>query len=574
MTSRPTEAESEPGLVGLYGDAVDTSLATVWEHVARRLPDAVAISVPGRDVTYAEFDDRAARLASGLEAAGVRAGDPVACYLYNGAAYLETVFAAFKLGALPVNVNYRYTGSELGSLLADAGAAAIVFSGSLAAHLGQAVRQVSSLRLLVRAGAAPADVDAPEAVELDELMARCTPRAPEERPGSDRLLMYTGGTTGLPKGVVWRHSDLLNALSVPITRPLGVTSLPQTAEAIAELAVSAHRDGRSPVVMPVVPLMHATGLFNTMGPLMVGGRAVIARPGRLDPRHVWDMVAEQRVGTLIVAGNAVCHPLLEELRSAEARGEPHDLGPLRQILSSGTALSDDVKRELHSRAEVTIIDAVASSEGGPVAFAETRAVGDLPSRFFPLRTTKVLNAQGREVTPGSGEIGLLASSAPMPVGYHKDEARTAETFRTIDGVRYAIPGDFATVETDGAVRFLGRGSGVINTGGEKVYPNEVESVLLTHPDVADAVVVGVPDEVWGERVAAVVALTERGTVDEAGLRAWARQSLAGYKVPRVIVVRRRLERTPTGKLETAWARRTVEQALAAGTPAHPAGDAT
>jgi acyl-CoA synthetase (AMP-forming)/AMP-acid ligase II len=530
---------------------VDASIGTIWEAVAAHLPDAIAISEPGRDYTYAEFDDRAARLAAALDAAGVGPGDTVACYLYNGAAYLETVFAAFKIGAIPVNANYRYTGHELTELLTDADAAAVVFSGTLAGNVTHAAEHVRTLRLLVRVGPG----DGPEAKELDELLASTPPRPRTPRPGSDQLFMYTGGTTGKPKGVIWRQADLLHSLTVPIFRPLG-TGLPATLDEAVEVAVAAHSTGRAPVTMPVVPLMHATGLFNTMGALLVGGRAVTARPGGLDPGHVWETVATQRAGTIIVAGNAVAQPLVDELRAAEEAGAPHDLSSLRAAISSGTVFSDGLKQALHERAQMTITDAIASSEGGPFAFAITRSVDDLPSRFFPVPATKVISPDDRILEPGSGEVGVLAYSGPMPLGYYKDSAKTATTFRTIDGVRYAIPGDHAELDADGAIRFLGRSSGVINTGGEKVHPQEVENALLTHPDVTDCAVVGVPDPTWGENVAAVVATPAAPAERE--LQDWVRRTLAGYKVPRRIVLVDRLPRTPTGKLEVARAKRLVE----------------
>jgi acyl-CoA synthetase (AMP-forming)/AMP-acid ligase II len=540
---------------------VDVSFGTIWEAVARNLPDAVAISEPDRDFTYAEFEDRSARLAAALVHAGVGPGDKVGCYLYNGAAYLETVFAALKIGAVPINVNYRYTSKELSALLEDADAAALVFSGELAGHVTHASHHVATLRLLVRVGAAREDASGPDAGELEEVLAATAPRPVEERPGSDQIFMYTGGTTGKPKGVIWRQADLLHSLRVPIFRPLGVPVLPETLDQAVAIAASARRGGRAPTTMPVVPLMHATGLFNSMGALLVGGRVVTARKGGLDPRDVWATVTRQQVGTIIVAGNAVCRPLVDELVAAEDAGRPHDLGALKSVLSSGTALSDRLKRALHERAAVTIVDAIASSEGGPFAFAVTNGPDDLPARFFPVPATKVINDDDQEVVPGSGQIGVLAYSGPMPLGYYKDAAKTGDTFRVVDGVRYAIPGDLAKVQQDGAVQFLGRGSGVINTGGEKVHPQEVEEALLTHRDVTDAVVVGVPDETWGERVAAVVATGNAALTDEE-LQGAVRRHLAGYKVPRSIVLLPELPRTPTGKLEVAWAKRMVEEASA------------
>jgi 3-oxocholest-4-en-26-oate---CoA ligase len=541
---------------------VDVSFGTIWEAIAAGLPDSVAISEPGRDYTFAEFDDRAARLAAALESAGVGPGDKVACYLYNGAAYLEAVFAAVKLGAVPVNANYRYTREELTALLADADAAALVFSGDLAANVGHAAQSLPSLRLLVRAGPVPAGLPpaVADAPELSGIYATTAPRTPRPRPGSDQLFMYTGGTTGKPKGVIWRMSDLLGSMSAGLLSRLGHAEPPATPDELVAVAREAADAGQSPVVLSVVPLMHATGLFNIMGTLAVGGRAVLTRPGGLDPRHVWETVAAQRVRTLLVAGNAVCQPLVEELLAAEADGRPHDLSSLTSIISSGTVLSDRLKRALHERGNITITDAIASSEGGPFAFAVTSSVADLPSRFYPAAATRVLTADGSPVVPGSGQVGTLAFSGPIPSGYYKDPVKTSATFRVVGDVRYTMPGDLATVEADGAIRFLGRGAGVINTGGEKVHPQEVEDVLLAQPGVTDASVVGIPDETWGERVVAVVA-TENGALTEEELRAAVRRRLAGYKVPRAIVLLPALPRTPTGKLELARVRRLASDAL-------------
>jgi len=533
---------------------VDVSFGTVWEAFARELPDVIAISEPGRDYSYAEFEDRAARLAAALADAGVGPGDKVACYLYNGAAYLETVFAAFKLGAVPVNVNYRYTSDELVALLADADAAALVFSGELAGNVTDVAARLPSLRLLVRVGAVPAaGQPGPDAAGLEELLAAHPPRPARPRPGSDELFMYTGGTTGKPKGVIWRLSDLMHSMEASVFQRIGVRALPGTVDEAVRVAAAARSAGRSPVMMPAVPLMHATGLFNSMGALLAGGRVVTARAGGLDPRHVWETVAAQRVRTLVVAGNAVCQPLVDELAAAERAGRPHDLSSLDSVVSSGTVLSDRLKRALHERASVTITDAIASSEGGPFAYAVTSSVADLPARFFPAAPTRVL-AGDTPVTPGSGQVGVLAFGGPIPRGYYKDTAKTTATFRTVDGIRYTMPGDLAVVEQDGAIRFLGRGAGVINTGGEKVHPQEVEDALLAHPDVTDASVVGVPDETWGERVMAVVA-TASTSLTAAELRDAVRSRLAGYKVPRGIVLLPSLPRTPAGKLELAEVRR-------------------
>ena len=532
---------------------MDVGFGTIWEAVTDRLPDIPAITEPGRTFSRAEFEERASRLASAFVAAGVGPGDTVACYLYNGSAYLETVFAAFKVGAVPINANYRYTGPELASLLADADAAVLVYSASLAANVGTVAEQVPTLKLLVRAGVGDGAPAVAGSQDLDDLLTTHDPRPREPRPGTDRLFMYTGGTTGRPKGVIWQHGDLLHSLTRATYGPLD-RALPESLEEAVEAALDARARDLTPTTLPAVPLMHGTGLFNTIGALLIGGHVVFAPPGRFDARQVWETVAAHDVSTVIVAGNAVCRPLVDELTRAESAGQPHDLSSLRSILSSGTSLSDELKEAFHRRASVTITDALASSEGGPFAFAITSSVDDLPSRFLPVPATKVFGPDDTEVRPGSGEVGVLSYCGPLPLGYHKDAAKSSATFRVIDGVRWSQPGDLVEVLPDGAIRFLGRGSGVINTGGEKVHPAEVEDALLSHPAVRDVVVVGVPDPTWGERVAAIVAVGAASVTPEE-LTEHLRPQLAGYKIPRSITVTDDLPRTPTGKIEMAWAKR-------------------
>lgn len=533
---------------------LDASFGTIIEAVADAVPDRVAVSAPHRDYTYAEFDERAARLATAMLDAGVTAGDKVACYLYNSPAYLETVYAAFKIGAVPVNANYRYTGAELASLLRDADAAVLVYSASLAANVEGIADQVPTMRLVVPVAheTTPQDRDG----DLEGIIVGHDPHPREQRTGADLLFMYTGGTTGKPKGVIWRHRDLLCSLAAPVYGAVR-RGLPDSLDDVVHAASTAATDDALPVTMPVVPLMHATGLFNTIGALLLGGTVVLPEPAGLQPANVWRTVAAKGVKTIIIAGNAVAAPLLAELAAAEARGEHYDLTGLRTVLSSGTAFSDQFKRDLHERSAATIIDAIGSSEGGPFVFGVTRGVDDLPTRFLPVPATRVFSDDDREVAPGSNRVGVLAYSGPAPVGYYKDDTKTDATFRVIDGIRYAIPGDHVSVNADGSIRFLGRKSGVINSGGEKVHPQEVEDVLLSHPAVTDCVVVGAPDPTWGERVAAIVAVAESAAVSEEELQRHTREHLAGYKVPRSIVLLDRLPRTPAGKIEMSWARKQV-----------------
>lgn len=537
---------------------MNVGFATLWERVAAALPDEVAIRHGDTTWTYAQFDDRAARLAAAFRAAGVVAGDRVACLLYNSPAYLETLHAALKLSAVPVNVNYRYLSDELTLLLADAEPAALVFHASLAERVGEVLGRLPAMRLVVQVADEPR-APVPGAVDLDAIVRETPPLAPRPCGGDDRLLVYTGGTTGIPKGVVWTQSALLDATRFSTYRAAGIEP-PDSLEDAVRAAVGLRDRGRRMISLPAVPLMHTTGLLMTMGTLQIGGTVVLA-PGRsLDPAAVLRLVEDEAVTQLVIAGDAVARPLAEEIGRAEAGGRPYDLTSLERIVSSGVAWSDDLKRFLLERRPMQLVEIIGATEGGPFAGAITSSLEQLPTRFVPLPGAIVLADDGSEVMPGSEQIGVLAYTGPMPVGYHGDPERTAATYRWIGGRRYVVPGDFATLTIDGSIRLLGRGSSVINTGGEKIYTKEVEDALLSHPAVVDCVVVGVPDTRWGEAVTALVQLgdgipTADDLIDHVGAR------LAGYKKPRHVLFVDEVRRGPNGKVELRWARELAVERL-------------
>jgi acyl-CoA synthetase (AMP-forming)/AMP-acid ligase II len=539
----------------------DVSFGTIWEGIADALPEAVAVRSPDLTLTYAQFDQRAARLAAALREHGAGPTSTVACYLYNCPQYLETVFAAFKLGAAPVNANYRYREAELTELLADADAEVLVYSASLADAVQHAAAHVPCLRLLVQVGPAalPAVSGAAAVVSYDEVQSTVPPLPRAARPGTDRLLMYTGGTTGRPKGVVWELGELMHGLAFATYGALGRPT-PRTLAGAVDTAVAVYAEGQPRVSLPVVPLMHGTGLFNTFGTLLTAGEVIFTGGTSFDPDRVWQAVQTHRVTSLLIAGNAIARPLVDALAAAERAGRPYDLSSLRTIISSGTIFTDDLKAALHRRSAVTIYDGLAASEGGPFAFAVTASDADLPSQLRPVPGTMVIDAAGEPLAPGSDATGMLAFGGSLPLGYHKDPQRTASTYRTIQGRRCVVVGDYVRYEADGTLRFLGRDSGVINTGGEKVYPAEVEEALLAHPSVIDAVVVGEPDHTWGERVAAVVALgRDAAPITERELVDWLRPRLAGYKLPRRLLLVAALPRTPTGKLEVRRVRELLHE---------------
>lgn len=519
---------------------------TLWKQVAQILPEQPAIWQDGHSLTYRELDDRAGRLAAGLASVGVGAGSRVALYLYSGPEYLEALFAAFKLSATPVNVNYRYQQRELADLLADAAAGALIFHGSLADRVGDVLATLPQLSIAVRVG--DTSHAAPGAVDLDALLATHSPLERADGGPDDELFVYTGGTTGSPKGVVWRHGDLFEAQSGNVFLDAAGCNPPADAGEALRVVEDLARSGAAPRLVPVVPLMHATGLFNSMGTLSLGGTVLFPSGGSLDPAETWRIVQEQQATRMVIAGNAVAWPLADELRRAELEGRPYVLDTLEVISSSGAGWTDDLKRIFHERGHMTLKEVLASTEGGPYAVATTRGVGDLPTGFRLTPMTVVFDADGEPVPSGSEGVGALAYFGPMPRGYHGAPEKTAEVFRWIGATRYVLPGDFVHVSTDGSLSFLGRGSAVVNSGGEKVYPAEVEDALLTHPAVRDVAVVGTPDAVWGEAVTAVVVRSEttvvaQDLIDQVGAQ------LASYKKPRHVVCVDELPRAVNGKID-------------------------
>jgi fatty-acyl-CoA synthase len=529
----------------------DWNFAAVWDGVAAIVPDRDALVCGDRRVSWAEFAARARRLAWFLQTeAGMQPGDRVAIDVTNRPEYLETFYAALVLGCVPVNVNFRYTADELGHLLEDSGAKAVVHHPAFRAVAEQAAARVAAPRPTLLEVGDPYE----RALAASAPPGDWTTRTPS---GDDLIFLYTGGTTGMPKGVMWRNDDLYVAL--------WVSAHPGSPEPPDPLA-AARAGKRASTLLPAAPLMHGTGLFATIAALAGGATIVLVDQQGLDAEAIWDAVAREQVQTLTIVGDVFARPLLDALR---AQPDRWDLSSLRAITSSGVLFSPDVKRGLLDQLSgLTIVDALGASEGlGP---RQAARVGDaeLPAARFSVndRIRVVDEATGRDVVAGSGEIGLLAMGGRIPLGYFGDPEKTAATFRTIDGVRYSVPGDYATVESDGTVRLLGRGSACINTGGEKVYPEEVEAELREHPSVFDCVVVGVPDDRYGERVVALVQVTDGQRLDEGEMTAWCRTRMAGYKSPRRFLVVDTLGRSAAGKAHHEQLRALAQQLLAEDPP--------
>lgn len=515
------------------------NLADLFEAVADAIPDAEAVVAGDRRLTFAALDERATRLAHVLVDRGVRPGDAVGLHLGNCSEYLEGMLAAFKVRAVPINVNYRYVASELAHVLADARAVALLTEPSARPALGG---DCPALGAVLELGES-----------YERALASASPaRDFPARSGDDHYVLYTGGTTGAPKGVVWRHEDVF--FSALGGGNLGGDPIGSPAELLDHV-----RPGRR--LLPTSPLIHGTAHWLAFATLFAGGCVVLDPSRRLRPDRIWQLVERERVTFLVIVGDAFARPLLNALPVT-----PRDVSSLSVILSGGAILSPAVRDELaQALPTVMVVDGFGASETGGQGQMVVVAGADPPGapRFRVGDDTEVLGDDMRPLPRGAGHIGLLARRGRVPLGYLDDPVASAWSFPVVDGVRWAVPGDLATIDADGVVTLLGRGTSSINTGGEKVHPEEVEAHVKSHPAVFDAVVIGVPDPRWGQRVTAIVqARCGRSAPDVDALASHLGGRLAGYKHPRLVIPVDEVVRTASGKPDYRWASAVAADAVA------------
>jgi fatty-acyl-CoA synthase len=521
------------------------NIADVWEAVARVQPDAPAIIQGNRRYSWADFNRRSNGVAARLLASdGAAHQAKVAQYLANSPEYLETLFAAFKAGFVPVNTNYRYTDDELVYLWENADAVAVVFHGSFTSTIERIRDRVPLVRtwLWVDDGSGPC----PEWADTYEAAASAGTdndvQGPWARDGDDLLMLYTGGTTGMPKGTMWRQDDVFVKLDSSSVQPYDYDG------GIEGIERQRLERGAGVSALPACPLMHGTGLMITTGLLAGGGTAVLLPSRQFDAGELLDTIEREKVNGLVIVGDTFCRPMVDAL---DANPGKWDLSSLIIVFSSGVMWSEPVKeRLLKHHPNAILVDILGSSEAIGMAKSISGKARAASTATFELSDDAVvLTDDNRIVEAGSGEIGRVALAGRVPVGYYKDPEKSARTFPVVDGVRYTVPGDYATVEADGSITLLGRGSVVINTGGEKVFPEEVEEAIKTFPGVRDAVAVGVPDDRFGEAVTGIIELQPSVTIDVDELRAHVKRHLAAFKAPRHVVVVDSIGRAPNGKAD-------------------------
>ena len=525
------------------------NFADVWEMAADALGDRLALVVGDQRRTYADLEERANRLAHHLLERGVGPGQHVGLYLENCPEYLEAMLACFKIRAVPINVNYRYVAGELHYLLDNSDAIGVLHGPQHAAVLAGILPDLEGVTWTLETGA-----------PYEAALGAASPARPvvPDRGDDDRYIIYTGGTTGLPKGVVWRQGDAFFAC-------LGGGDPMRVAGEVASAAELPERIGDGITYLPLAPMMHAAAQWTSFMWLFAGGK-VVQMEGSLDPERVWRTVEAEGVNLLTVVGDAVAKPLLDAW-DAMAEGDRPDASSLFAISNGGAPMSTGCKARILDRfPNVMVTDGFGSSEAGiqgssRVVAGDVSGTGAVRFSTAGSKPFLVLDDDDQPVVPGDGVVGRIVTGGRLPLEYHKDPEKTAATFLTVDGERWLITGDLATVAEDGSVELLGRGSTSINTGGEKVHAEEVEGVLHGHPAVADVLVVGVPDERWGSAVTAIVQPVDGATATLEELVAHCRKELSGYKAPKHLVVVDKVVRSPAGKADYRWALTTAVDAL-------------
>ena len=532
----------------------DWNFADVWETVADAQPDRIAQIHGSRRTTWRQFDSRANGIASMLLRAGFQRQDKIALYLYNGPEYLESAFAAMKMGLVPVNTNYRYRGEELRYLWDNADAAAVIFHGAFTDLVAEIRSACPKIRAWIHVDDGAAGCPS-WATPYEQAAVAETERgnAPWGRSGDDLLLIYTGGTTGMPKGVMWRQHDFYMASN---------TSADPPEADLAFVRCRLSSAGTRPIGLPAAPLMHGTGYAFAGTILNRGGTIATLVSRQFDVIELLDTTASAAVTDMCIVGDAFCRPMVDSLDQHPDRWY---LASLKVVSSSGMMWSSDVRQRLLKHApNALLIDFLNSSEASGMGRSITSSKAASKGARFKLgRNAFVIDDAGQPIAAGSGIVGRVAVRGRVPLGYYKDAEKSAATFPIIDGVRCAVPGDYATVEADGTIALLGRGSVSINTGGEKVFPEEVEEAIKTHPDVRDAVVVGVPDERFGQIVAAAVEPIPGRTIDPGAVTEHVRARLARHKAPRQVMIVESVRRSATGKADYTEVKTRIEAWLAA-----------
>jgi len=539
---------------------MNLNFASVWEMVADLVPENDALICGEDAVSWKEYDIRSSKIASALTEAGLGPNSKAGLYLNNSNEYLIGQNAIFKIGGVPINVNYRYVEEELIYLLENSDAEAVFYHACYSSRINEIAKSLPGVKAWIEVS------DGTESkfnlsLNYQDLLNKHSPMKRIHRDPETIYMLYTGGTTGMPKGVMYKQGEFLVFLfrtlkAMGYDVPEDLSDLKSRIEA----SKAANTSIRSLVGCP---LMHGTGMWlGAFLPLLLGGTVITTNNLGFDSDQLWDQVQNKKATNIVIVGDAFAKPMLDALDRAMLQGNAYDLSSVQVIISSGVMWSAEVKQGLLKHHDMKLMDTMGSTEGGMGSSVTTRDNPPETAKFAINPGVIVLADDGEILTPGSKKIGLIGTSGLVPVGYYKDEKKSAETFREVNGIRYSFPGDYAKLEEDGSITLLGRGSNCINSAGEKIYPEEVEEALKKDESVFDCLVVGMPDEKFGQKIVAVVSTVDNQDTDEAKLIENTRKRIAGYKLPKIILFTEEVQRAPNGKANYKWAKAYAKEHLA------------
>ena len=536
---------------------MNLNFASVWEMIADLVPDNDAL-ICGEDVvSWKSYDSRSSKVASALINAGLGANSKAGLYLNNSNEYLIGQNAIFKIGGVPINVNYRYVEEELIYLLDNSDAEAVFYHACYSSRIKQIAKSLPNIKAWIEVADGNKSHFS-DCIRYEEILNDYPPMERIERDPETIYMLYTGGTTGMPKGVMYKQGEFLTFLFRTL-KAMGYDVPEDLSDLEASILASKTNDEFIKSLVGC-PLMHGTGMWlGAFLPLLLGGTVITTSNLGFDPDKLWAQVQDKKATNIVIVGDAFAKPMLDSLDRAKNSNNPFDIGSVKVIISSGVMWSAEVKQGLLSHHDMSLMDTMGSTEGGIGSSVTTRENPSETAKFSINPGVIILADDGEILQPGSDKIGLIGTSGLVPTGYYKDEKKSAETFKEINGTRYSFPGDYAKLESDGTITLLGRGSNCINSAGEKIYPEEVEEAIKTHNDVFDCLVVGMPDEKFGQRIVAVVSTVDNKDLDELALIENTRKKIAGYKLPKQILFTEEVKRAPNGKANYKWAKSFAEE---------------
>ena len=538
---------------------MNLDFASVWEMVADLVPENDAL-ICGEDiVSWKDYDLKSSKVASALVEAGLGPNSKAGLYLNNSNEYLIGQNAIFKIGGVPINVNYRYVEEELIYLLDNSDAEAVFYHACYSSRIYEIAKSLPNIKAWIEVSDGSKS-KFNQGMQFEEILQNYSPMERITRDPETIYMLYTGGTTGMPKGVMYKQGEFL-AFLFRTLKAMGY-DVPEDLNNLEESIKTSKTNDQFIKSLVGCPLMHGTGMWlGAFLPLLLGGTVITTSNLGFDSDQLWKQVEDKRATNIVIVGDAFAKPMLDSLDVAKEKNEPYDISSVKVIISSGVMWSSEVKQGLLSHHDMTLMDTMGSTEGGIGSSVTTRDNPSETAKFSINPGVIILADDGEILEPGSKKIGLIGTSGLVPVGYYKDEKKSAETFREINGIRYSFPGDYAKLASDGTITLLGRGSNCINSAGEKIYPEEVEEALKKNDDVFDCLVVGMPDEKFGQKIVAVVSTVNNKKLDQLQLIDDTRKIIAGYKLPKVIIFTDEVQRAPNGKANYKWAKSFAEEQL-------------